>query len=234
MCKDFLYYLTVEKLLVMKEACQQLGVTTKTIQRWDKEGKIRIVRTPGGRRRIPLSEVERLTGKRTLPERTMVIYARVSSNEQKQKGALQRQSDFIKEKMAASFSIVETISEVGSGLNDKRKGLLKLMRMAEKGEMTEVAVQYKDCLTRFGYGYLEEYFKSYNVTIHILDEPTLSEGVQEELADDLISIISSFSGNLSGLRSEKQKELQQTVKEMIIDVPNISNPKKERSNRSSK
>lgn len=80
-----LYNLNMEKLLLMKEACQRLGVTTKTIQRWDKEGKIRVVRTPGGRRRIPLSEVERLTGEKTLPERKMAVYARVSSNEQKKK-----------------------------------------------------------------------------------------------------------------------------------------------------
>ncbi|WP_318618356.1 IS607 family transposase [Sporosarcina sp. YIM B06819] len=221
----------MEKLLLMKEAVQRLGVTTKTIQRWDKEGKIRIVRTPGGRRRIPLSEVERLTGTKVLTEKKMAIYTRVSSNEQKQKGDLQRQADFVREKMESSYTIVEVISEVGSGLNDKRKGLLKLMRMAKNGEVTDIAVRYKDRLTRFGYGYLEEYFKSYDVTIHVLDAQATNKSVQEELADDLISIITSFSGKLYGLRSEKHKELKETVEEAIIDVPYLSNQAQERNNR---
>lgn len=224
----------MEKLLLMKEACQLLGVTTTTIQRWDREGKIRIVRTPGGRRRIPLSEVERITGKSSLSQRKMAIYARVSSNEQKQKGDLDRQFEFVMGKIHPPFLLVETIAEVGSGLNDKRKGLLKLMRMAKNGEITDVAIRYKDRLTRFGYGYLEEYFKSYNVEIHIMDETKTTKSVQEELADDLISIITSFSGKLYGLRSKKHKELQKTVEETIIDVPNVSDQTKERHNRSSK
>ncbi|MFC3883627.1 IS607 family transposase, partial [Bacillus songklensis] len=160
----------MEKLLNMKEARQLLGVSTRTIQNWDKDGKIQIVRTPGGRRRIPLSEIERLQGNNRLSQRKIAIYARVSSNEQKQKGDLNRQIDFLKEKIAPGFLLVETISDVGSGLNDQRKGLLKLMKLAKKQEITDVAVRYKDRLTRFGYGYLEEYFNSHGVTIHILDD----------------------------------------------------------------
>lgn len=226
--------MNMDKLLLMKEACEALGVTTKTIQRWDKEGKIRIVRTPGGRRRIPLSEVERILGKESLSQRKIAIYARVSSNEQKQKGDLKRQIDYLEDKIGSSFLLVETISEVGSGLNDKRKGLLKLMRMAKNGEITDIAVRYKDRLTRFGYGYLEEYFKSYNVEIHVMDDTRTTKSVQEELADDLISIITSFSGKLYGLRSKKHKELQKTAEEAIMDVPDLSDKTEERSNRSSK
>jgi putative resolvase len=224
----------MDKLLLMKEACQLLGVTTKTIQRWDKEGKIKIVRTPGGRRRIPVSEVERLTGKSSSSQRKIAIYARVSSNDQKQKGDLERQVEFIKGKISSSFLLVETIGEVGSGLNDKRKGLLKLMRLAKNGEITDLAIRYKDRLTRFGYGYLEEYFKSYYVTIHVMDETKTTKSVQEELADDLISIITSFSGKLYGLRSKKHKEIQKTVEGAIMDVPNVSNKNEERDNRSPK
>jgi putative resolvase len=224
----------MDKLLLMKEACQLLGVTTKTIQRWDKEGKIKIVRTPGGRRRIPVSEVERLTGKSSSSQRKIAIYARVSSNDQKQKGDLERQVEFVKGKISPSFLLVETIGEVGSGLNDKRKGLLKLMRLAKNGEITDLAIRYKDRLTRFGYGYLEEYFKSYYVTIHVMDETKTTKSVQEELADDLISIITSFSGKLYGLRSKKHKEIQKTVEGAIMDVPNVSNKNEERDNRSPK
>ncbi|KYQ01510.1 putative site-specific integrase-resolvase [Bacillus cereus] len=97
------------------------------------------------------------------------------------------------------------------------------MDLAKKGEITDVAIRYRDRLTRFGYGYLEEYFKSHNVTIHVLDEKENTKSIQEELADDLIGIITSFSGKLYGLRSKKHKELQKTVEEEIIRVPNVQN-----------
>ena len=67
----------MEKLYTLKEAKKLLGITTKTIQRWDKEGKIRVVRTIGGRRRIPESEIKRVLGVKE--ERVVVGYARVSS-----------------------------------------------------------------------------------------------------------------------------------------------------------
>ena len=70
--------------MTMKEAKELLGVSTKTIQNWDKAGIISVVRTPGGRRRIPLSEVERIRGESPLSQKKkLAIYARVSSNEQK-------------------------------------------------------------------------------------------------------------------------------------------------------
>lgn len=223
----------MDKLLTMKEACGILGVTTKTIQRWDAAGKIVTLRTPGGRRRIPLSEVERLLGKKTVNQRKIAIYARVSSNEQKQKGDLDRQIEFLKGKIDTQYVLVKTIVDVGSGLNDKRKGLLKLMNLASEGRITDIAIRYKDRLTRFGYGYLEKYFESYHVTIHVLDEDEKTRTVQEELADDLISIITSFSGKLYGLRSKKHKELQKTVEEAIADVSNLSNEIEERDDCSS-
>ena len=172
-------------------------------------------------------------GTHTLSQKKkLAIYARVSSNEQKQKGDLERQINFVKENLDEEFLLVDTLSDVGSGLNDKRKGLHKLMKLAKENEITDVAIQYKDRLTRFGYGYLEEYFNSHGVTIHVLDQEKETKIVQEELADDLISIITSFSGKLYGLRSKKHKELQKTAKESIMDVQNLSNEVEEQHNRS--
>jgi putative resolvase len=222
----------MDKLMTMKEAKELLGVSTKTIQNWDKAGIISVVRTPGGRRRIPLSEIERIRGDSSSQKKKLAIYARVSSNEQKQKGDLERQINFVKENLDEEFLLVDTLSDVGSGLNDKRKGLHKLMKLAKEKEITDVAIRYKDRLTRFGYGYLEEYFNSHGVTIHVLDQEEEIKTAQEELADDLISIITSFSGKLYGLRSKKHKELQKTAKESIMDVQNLSNEVEERHNRS--
>lgn len=215
----------MEKLLNLKTVSELLDVSVKTLQRWDAQGKIKVVRTPNDRRRIPESEVHRILGSENIKiNKKLAIYGRVSSNEQKQKGDLERQIQFVQEKMEKlHFSSITTFSDVGSGLNDKRKGLLKIMDLAKKGEITDVAIRYRDRLTRFGYGYLEEYFKSHNVTIHVLDEKENTKSIQEELADDLIGIITSFSGKLYGLRSKKHKELQKTVEEEIIRVPNVQN-----------
>jgi predicted site-specific integrase-resolvase len=62
------------------------------------------------------------------------------------------------------------IEDVGSGLSDQRKGLLKIMALAKGGEITDIAIRYRDRLTRFGFEYLKIYFKSYQVTLHVLDD----------------------------------------------------------------
>lgn len=79
---------------------------------------------------------------------------------------------------------------------------------------------------------MDEYFKSHGVTIHVLESEETTKSAQEELADDLISIITSFSGKLYGLSSKKHKELQKTAKETIVDVQNLSDENQEQSNRS--
>jgi len=98
----------MEKLYTLKEARRLLGVTTRTIQRWDKEGKIRVVRTVGGRRRVPESEIKRILGLRE--ERIVIGYARVSSSAQKDD--LERQKQLIltyaKERVTVKFRFFQT------------------------------------------------------------------------------------------------------------------------------
>ncbi len=210
----------------MNDAAKILGVTIKTLQRWDHSGKATFVRTPNGQRRLPESEINRLIGTDAdkVNETNLVIYARVSSHEQKMKGDLQRQIDFIKRHMDLnSFQQVTVIEDVGSGLNDKRKGLVKIMKLAEAGLITDLAIRYRDRLTRFGFHYLQTYFESHQVTLHILDDQTEEKAPQEELVDDLIAIITSFSGKLYGIRSHKNKMVEEKVKEVLEDVANLPN-----------
>ncbi|MBC7105793.1 MAG: recombinase family protein, partial [Firmicutes bacterium] len=109
---------------------------------------------------------------------------------------------------------------VASGLSDRRPGLLRLMEMARRGEITDIAVTYKDRLTRFGFGYLERFFSGYGVKIHIVDGEEDKKSLQEELVDDLISIVTSFSGKLYGLRSRaKARALVKAVKERVREEP---------------
>ncbi|SEN01667.1 DNA binding domain-containing protein, excisionase family [Mesobacillus persicus] len=110
----------------MNEAAELLGVSIKTLQRWDQTGKIGLVRTPNGRRRLPERELRKIVGQRAIQgtPRVLAIYGRVSSHDQKKKGDLKRQIDIIKEKMDLTrFDDTIVIEDVGSGLNDRRKGL---------------------------------------------------------------------------------------------------------------
>ena len=197
-----------------------MGVHVSTIQRWDRQGKIRVVRTAGGKRRIPENEIQRLLGiEAPFRPQALAVYGRVSSHEQKARGDLNRQVAHIREVMASQGwkNIIE-ITDVASGLSDKRPGLLRLMEMARRGEVTDIAVTYKDRLTRFGFGYLEQFFSGYGVKIHVVDGQEDKKSLQGELVDDLISIVTSFSGKLYGLRSHsKARSLVKAVKEHVSE-----------------
>ena len=207
-----------EKLYSPKEASEILGVHIKTLQKWDRIGVIKAHRTPGGRRKFSQSEINRLLNKSTSEDNnmTIAIYGRVSSHEQKVKGDLERQVGSILVKLGDKNNInVVTITDVGSGLNDKRKGLIKLMELAQNKKISKVYITYKDRLTRFGFNYLELYFKSHNVDIVVLNDSENDKSSQQELIDDLMSIIASFSGKLYGLRSGKNKKVEEEIKKII-------------------
>ncbi|SMB97052.1 DNA binding domain-containing protein, excisionase family [Thermanaeromonas toyohensis ToBE] len=215
----------MEKLYSLHEASRILGVCTKTLQRWDKAGKIKVVRTPGGRRRIPESEVRRLTGDtelRTSPSRVLVIYARVSSHEQKAKGDLDRQVERVRSKFDLRlFDEIKVITDVSSGLNDRRKGLMRVMDLAREGKITDVAVSYRDRLTRFGFNYLRAYFESHGVKVHVVSGEEDRKTARQELVEDLLSIVTSFAGRLYGTRSKRKEEVIQRVREVISSAGDI-------------
>jgi len=201
-----------ERLLTIKEAKRLLGVSTKTIQRWDKAGKIRCVRTPGGRRRIPLSEVLRIMGEgRSKPVR-VVGYARVSSHTQSDD--LERQKMAIKRYAEENgLRLDEIITDIGSGLNERRRGFKKLLGMIARKEVESVIVTYRDRLTRFGFETLEFFFGVMGAKIVVINEDEKTP--QEELVEDLISIVSHFAGKLYGFRSHRYKRVVEGVKELI-------------------
>ena len=187
----------------------QLGVCTKTVRRWDAAGTIQCHRTPGGHRRISLFEIERiLTSHAASPtpseQPQIAIYCRVSSHDQKKNGDLARQI------AAAEVFCHQThlkpnyiFQDVGSGLNTRRSGLKKLCRLIEQKKVSKVIITYPDRLTRFGFAYLTRYFQSHGTEITAIhQQPTHS--MQEELVQDLIAIVTSFSGRVHGMRSHRK------------------------------
>ena len=197
----------------MKEACELLGVHIKTLQKWDREGKIKCVRTIGGKRRVPESEIKQILGIKDKEQRKIIGYVRVSSNTQKDD--LERQIDMIKSYARDLNWNVEILKDIGSGLNEKRKNYKKLLKMVINREVEKVIITYSDRLTRFGFETLKEFFKSYGTEIIVINKKYRTP--QEELVEDLITIISHFAGKLYGMRSHKYKKLTKTIQEIVSD-----------------
>jgi len=185
-----------------------LGLHPRTIQKWDKQGKIRVVRTLGGRRRIPESEIRRLQGEKGI--RSVIGYARVSSNTQKDD--LERQVEYLRQR-----GVQEVITDVGSGLDEKRRGFLRLLDRVVHNEVDKVVVLYEDRLTRFGFDTLKKVFEAHGTTIEVLNQADVKPP-QQELVEDLVTIISRFSGKLYGMRSHKQKEVVKRAKELFTQA----------------
>ncbi|RLG64778.1 IS607 family transposase [archaeon] len=206
-----------ERLLPPREACRRLGIHFVTLKRWIYSGKIRAVKTPTGRWMIPESEIEGIIGgKEEVKEVRAVIYARVSSSDQK--SDLERQIEYLTQYCTAKgYRVVDVLSDIASGLKTNRRGLLKLFNHVVNRQVDAVIVTYRDRLTRFGFEYIEYFFRQYGVRIEVVygEEP---RDAYQELVEDLMAIITSFAGKLYGMRSHKKKRLVQGFKKLLREV----------------
>jgi putative resolvase len=202
------------KLLRVGVAAHELGLHPFTVRRWIKQGKIQAVRV-GLEARIPRTEIERLVGK--ADERLLVLYGRVSGQGQRDdlETQLARLEQWAKIERPGIRAVV--LSDIGSGLSTTRRQLARLLKMVCEDRVGEVAITYADRLTRFGQDYLERLFESFGVRLTIL-EPEEEKTPEQELTQDLLTLIASFSGRLYGMRSHKQKELLQCA-EAVINNP---------------
>lgn len=200
----------VEEYLRLIEASRILGVSVDTLRKWDRLGKIKTIKTPGGHRRIPLSEIRRILHIESSPRLRCAIYARVSSRSQKED--LERQIMLLKNyAIQNNLAIIKTIRDISSGLKEKRRGLRQLYNLVKNHVIDVVLITYKDRLTRFGYTYLEEFFKSHNVRIiTVLNKP--HKTAMQEMVEDFAAIITSFAGRIYGKRSKTLKNLVEKIR----------------------
>lgn len=201
----------MDKLLTIKQVSETLNVSQETLRIWDRDGKLPSVRSQGGHRRWRESDILTYMGSETEKEevvssKVVCIYGRVSSHDQKQKGDLDRQLQRLSEHCAKKKYRVESIlKDVGSGLSDSRKGLLKLLNLVVEKKIGKVVIEHRDRLTRFQYGLFEFFFKSYGVDIEVIEKKD-DIRQEEELVEDMLSLIASFSGRLYGRRSAKNRK----------------------------
>ena len=109
----------------------------------------------------------------------------------------------------------EVVTDIGSGLNEDRKGFRKILRLATEKRISKIVVAYPDRLTRFGFKTLEELLRSFGVEVVVLNKE--DKDPREELVEDLITVISHFAGKLYGMRSHKYKEVVEGAKRLIED-----------------
>ena len=181
---------------------KRLGVSVKTLQRWDREGILIAKRNPNNRRYYTEDQYLEYIGSSNKKNRKIIAYTRVSSNNQK--NDLQNQITFIRNYVNAKGEILDdVIQDIGSGLNYNRKHWNDLLlNQIPKGEIGKIYITYKDRFVRFGFNWFEQFCNHYNCEIVVINNPETSP--QQELIEDLISIINVFSCRIYGLRKYKK------------------------------
>jgi putative resolvase len=197
----------MENTITITQAAQMLGVTVKTMQRWEREGRlVPIARSETNRRRYTTDQIQEFLGMRKYgvvdSSKRMVAYCRISS--QAQKPDLKNQRRILEEFcIAKGLANVEFIEEVGGGLNFERKKFTALMDAVGRGEVGMLIIAHKDRLTRFGFEWFAHYAKINGCELLVLNQERWSP--EQEMVQDLMTIVHCFSSRLYGLRNYRKK-----------------------------
>ena len=205
-----------KEILKPKDVAAILKVTTKTLIEWDKNGKLKAHRNINDRRYYTRDQINEFLCIENRISNKIVIYARVSNNGQKDD--LKNQIEFLQEYADnKQYKIDDIITDIGSGLNYERKNWNRLLIDIENYKISKVIISFKDRFVRFGYSWFESYCKRYGCTIEVVNENTEYKSPEEEMIEDLISIIRVFSCRIYGLRKYKRKE------DLLDDRPKDTN-----------
>jgi predicted site-specific integrase-resolvase len=195
--------------LNITQAAEYLGKAVKTLQRWDRKGVLTAGRTPTGRRHYTRTQLDSFLGRRKeIPRPTRILaYCRVSSSAQRPD--LKNQRRVLEEFCAArGLSDVEYLEEVGGGLNFSRKQFLSLLDAIEAKEVKTLVLAHKDRLVRFGFDWFARFCQQHACELLVLNQERLSP--EQEMVQDLMTIIHCFSSRLYGLRNYR-KALKKAV-----------------------
>ena len=202
------------------KAARLLGVSVKTLQRWEREGRlIPAARTPGNRRLYTEAQLREFIGLQRsggVEPTRHVAYCRVSSAAQKPD--LINQRCVLEEFVAAKgLANVEFVEEVGGGLNFRRERFLALMDEIGRREVKVLVVAHRDRLTRFGFEWFEHYARVNGCEVLVLNQERLSP--EQEMVQDLMTIVHCFSSRLYGLRNYRKRLDEALKQDATHDLP---------------
>lgn len=192
--------------LSIGETAIYLGVSVCTLRRQDNAGKLKPDNlTYGGHRRYSLISLKKAIGESVdVIKRKVVAYARVSSHDQKEN--LTRQVNKLDNYCKREFTSHETIQDLGSGMNYKKTGLKKLVKLILSGQISHIILTHKDRLLRFGSELIFLICKYFGIQVHIINEDKNLDD-EQILAFDVLEIITVFSARLYGKRSHKNRKV---------------------------
>jgi excisionase family DNA binding protein len=195
----------MSKLLSISEAAKILGVSESTLRRWEREGRLLPdERTEGGQRRYKLSSIRPQMNHVAFLERKTIAYARVSSHDQK--ADLERQKQALELYCSSQGWQFEILSDLGSGINYNKKNLKALIQSIIDNEVGRLVLTHKDRLLRFGAELIFSICEVRQVEVVIINQGE-DCAFEEDLAKDVLEIITVFSARLYGSRSRKNQKL---------------------------
>lgn len=198
-----------KRLVKIGEAANILGVSVQTLRKWEETGELLPARkSKAGTRYYDMGKLLD-TGNENAPT---ICYARVSSHDQK--GDLDRQQELLEAYCAAKGWRCEVIRDLGSGMNYRKSGLNRLLEMIVSRSIRRLVLTHKDRLLRFGAELIFTLCELQGVEIVIIhkgEQPTF----EEELAQDVLEIITVFSARLYGSRSRKHKRLMDDLQNAV-------------------
>ena len=204
-----------EKLLSSKEVANLCGVTIHTVCMWRKEGRLPFMKINDRVILHKIEDVEKLLNKKIFSEenakkRKNIIYARVSTS--KQKDDLKKQIQILNDFCNSNGIIIDEIfAEIASGMNEDREEFNKIIDLVINKEIDKIYITFEDRLTRFGFKYFENLFDKFDTQIVVLNNKINNESFEEELSNDLISIIHHFSMKMHSKRKKKLKEASKLI-----------------------
>ncbi len=206
----------MERLVGISDAAKSLGVSVTTLRRWEVSGKLVPEHTAGGHRRYDLAKL-RPEWFRTSDEsaRKTVAYARVSRRDQKDD--LERQKQVLELYCARQGWPFEIVSDLGSGMNYHKKGLKRLLDDIIAGQAGRLVITHKDRLLRFGAELVFAICEAKKVEVVILNQGE-DTTFEEDLANDVLEIITVFSARLYGSRSHKNRKLLDGIRKSVEEA----------------
>ena len=200
------------RLVAIGEAAEALGVSITTLRRWEVEGKMIPERIASGHRRYDLTKLRPETFHESATARRTIAYARVSSHDQK--ADLERQKQVLELYCARQGWTFEVLADLGSGMNYQKKGLKRLLNAIIDGQIGRLVITHKDRLLRFGAELVFAMCEAKGVEVVILNQGE-DTTFEEDLAKDVLEIITVFSARLYGSRSRKNQKLLDDVKKAV-------------------